>query len=735
MPVFKVKVNRKIFVSQETGFGVFLVRVEGSRESRVIVGSLHALSVGDFLEIEGEESEHPRFGRQIKVSRFEFIRPQDGEGIARYLASGRFKGIGKKTAQRIVDHFGQATFEVLENAPERLREVPGLKKSLVATVQDSMRGSRVLRDLTVRLTPFGVGQETVYRIHREFGDLAPVLIVGDPYLLIERVRGVGFKVADAIARAVGIAKTDPQRLRAGIFFVLQQAEFQRGDLYVPRDELLQKCSWLLDVADCDVFAVLERLLERGELRSVELPEPCILSPQNEMIETAAARRLQRLAREGDGIVEPAVDFAAVFTRLALELSAEQKQAVLAAVRNRLTVITGGPGTGKTTIIRAIIEILRANGRPILVAAPTGRAAKRIEESSFCQASTIHRLLKFNPETGQFVHNAQNPLPAGAVIVDEFSMVDSFILFSLLQALADDTQLIIIGDKDQLPSVGPGNVLRDMIQSGLFQTIYLKRNFRQDRGSLIVENACRVNGGEPLVFPKPDPDADFIFLPVREESQVLDKVERILRRYQEEYPFNSAALQVLVPMYRGDAGIDRINQMVQEKFNPEPFLLRREKAAFKRLDKVMQTRNDYDKGVFNGDLGVVEDYHAADKLMQVDFDGWTVEYGADELDELTLSYAVSVHKSQGSEYDIVVLCLLPSHARMLSRELFYTALTRARRKLLLLSDEETVARAVANSQPVRRRTLLTLRLSEAFAAKSPPGGDLPGPRHGSSGAMV
>jgi len=735
LPVFKVKISRKIFVSQETGFGVFLVRVEGSRESRVIVGNLHALSVGDFLEIEGEESEHPRFGRQIKVSRFEFIRPQDGEGIARYLASGRFKGIGKKTAQRIVDHFGQATFDVLENAPERLREVPGLKKSLVATVQDSMRGSRVLRDLTVRLTPFGVGQETVYRIHREFGDLAPAMVEGDPYLLIERVRGVGFKVADTIARALGIAKTDPQRLRAGIFFILQQAEFQRGDLYVPRDELLQKCSWLLDVADCDVFAVLEKLIERGELRLAELPEPCVLTPQNEMIEMAAARRLQRLAREGDGIAEPAVDFAAVFAKLALELSQEQKQAVLAAVRNRLTVITGGPGTGKTTIIRAIIEILRANGRPILVAAPTGRAAKRIEESAFCQASTIHRLLKFNPETGQFVHNAQNPLPAGAVIVDEFSMVDSFILFSLLQALADDTQLIIIGDKDQLPSVGPGNVLRDMIQSGLFHTIYLKRNFRQDRGSLIVENACRVNGGEPLVFPKPDPDADFIFLPVREEAQVLDKVERILRRYQEDYPFNSAALQVLVPMYRGDAGIDRINQMVQEKFNPEPFLLRREKAAFKRLDKVMQTRNDYDKGVFNGDLGIVEDYHAADKLLQVNFDGWSVEYAADELDELTLSYAVSVHKSQGSEYDIVVLCLLPSHARMLSRELFYTAITRARRKLLLLSDEVTVARAVANSQPVRRRTLLTLRLSEAFAANPPIGGGLQGPQRGPSGAVL
>ncbi|HSQ35911.1 MAG TPA: AAA family ATPase, partial [Candidatus Binatia bacterium] len=535
-----------------------------------------------------------------------------------------------------------------------------------------------------------------------------------PYLLIERIRGVGFKVADTIARAVGIARTDAQRLRAGILYVLQQGEFQRGDLYTPRDELLATCAWLLDIDDSDIAAALERLVERGELRIVGLPEPCVLTPRNELIEKAAARRLHCLAQAGAAIEEPAVDFDSVFETLSLELTAEQKQAVLAAVRNRLTIITGGPGTGKTTIIRAIIEVLKANRKSIMIAAPTGRAAKRIEESSLYQASTIHRLLKLNPENGQFVHGAQNPLKTDAIIVDEFSMVDASILYALLQALADKTQLIIIGDKDQLPSVGPGNVLRDMIQSGYFHTIYLNRNFRQNQDSLIVENAFRVNSGEPLLFPAYSPELDFVFLPVRNEAQVLEKVESIVRYYQSEYPFNSTAMQILMPMYRGDAGIDQINRLIQDKFNPEPLLLKKEKLAFKRLDKVMQTKNDYDKQVFNGDLGVIEDYDVRDKQLQVSYDGAIVEYGADELDELTLSYAVSVHKAQGSEYDIVVLGLLPSHARMLSRELFYTAITRARKKLILLSDEATVARACANSQPTLRKTLLPLRLKEAFS---------------------
>ena len=466
------------------------------------------------------------------------------------------------------------------------------------------------------------------------------------------------------------------------------------------------------MADSDVAEVLEKLLERGELRSAAAPEPCILTPQNELIEAAAARRLFQLAQNPDPVAEAAVNFEAVFEALALELSAEQKQAVLAAIRDRLIIITGGPGTGKTTIIRAIIEIMKANGRPILLAAPTGRAAKRIEESALCQASTIHRLLKFNPETGQFAHNAHNPLPAGAVIVDEFSMVDSFILYSLLQALADDTQLIIIGDKDQLPSVGPGNVLRDLIQSGYFHTIYLEAQFppgpgQPDRGERLPRQQRRA---APLSRPRPGGGLRFPGgargSPGPGEGGAHPAL--LPGRLSVQFPF-PAGPGAHVPRRRRH----RPHQPdgpgeVQSRAVPAEKGEGRPSSAWTRSCRPGTTTT---RGCSTATWGSWRTTTPPTRCCWSTIDGWIVEYAADELDELTLSYAVSVHKSQGSEYDVVVLCLLPGHARMLSRELFYTAITRARKKLILLSDEATVARACANSQPVLRRTLLPLRLRE------------------------
>lgn len=713
MSSFKAKVVRKIFSAADSGFGVFKVHPLGARESTVITGNLFDVKEGDFLLIEGEETEHPRFGRQIKVLSFTPILPQDTEGIAKYLASGRIRGIGSKTAEKIVEHFGAMTFHVLENNPERLSEIPGIRKAIIDETRRSFKDNKILRDLSARLLPFAVGGDTIFKIFQEFGEQSFSILEQNPYILVERVRGIGFKTADAIGRAFRIEAGHPSRIRAGVQFTLAQYVVQNGHMCISEEELRRRSATLLGLDDADVQVELENMVVSGQLQREPGPEAVLVSGFDHLVEATIAKRLHHLSRSLFAGHEIPVDFAFIFQQLAVSLTEEQKQAVSAAMGNRITIITGGPGTGKTTIIRAIVEACRAEKRHVLLAAPTGRAAKRIEESTLYKASTIHRLLKVNPETGRFVHNEANPLRADVIIIDEFSMVDAYLLYSLLNAVAPDTRLVIIGDKDQLPSVGPGNVLRDLIVSDYFPVTYLNRNFRQSQNSLIVENAYRIQSGDDLLFPAYSDELDFVLLRVAGERQAAQKIEGIVRYYYEEFRRPEPVFQILAPMYRGEAGIDRLNQMIQERFNPEPFLVKKEKTAFKRLDKVMQLRNDYEKEVFNGDQGIVQDYDRDENTLIVNFDGLMVEYSGEELDDLTLSYTISIHKSQGSEYDIIVLVLLPGHAVMLNRELLYTAVTRARKRLLLLSDEATVRRACANSMPLQRKTLLPKRLKEMF----------------------
>lgn len=712
----KVKVLKRIFFSEESGYGVFKVTVKGSREQTVIVGNLFDVNEGDFLEITGEEFNHPTYGHQIKVAAYKSILPEDKEGMVLYLSSGRIKGVGQKTAERIVDKFGKDTFNILQDNPDRLREVKGVKKFIIADIKESMKESKTIRELTVKLAPYGIGNETVFKIFKEFGDDSFAVLEQNAYILIDRVRGIGFRIADTIARGFGVAGNDINRVKAAVHFLISNYEQQNGDLYVEQPELTKRCAALLDVDPKEVEACIDTMVERNELVREEIPEKVVLSQKNYAIEKMIAKRLFSLTDQDVSLPQVEVDFDFIAGKTSVELTDEQKEAVVSAVGNRITIITGGPGTGKTTIIRAIIESFQKEEKTVLVAAPTGRAAKRVEEAAFYRASTIHRMLKIDPETRHFVHNESNPLQADAVIVDEFSMVDSFIFFSLLKAISQHTRLIIIGDKDQLPSVGPGNVLRDIIKCGYFAIIYLSRNFRQTKDSLIIDNAYRINSGERLLFKPYSEDLDFVFVRVSGEAQALEKVLGILEYYKNNFPFNSPDIQVLVPMYRGDAGIDNINERIQERFNPEPFIVKKERSAFKRRDKVMQLKNNYEKMVFNGEQGIISDFDPEKKRLHVDFDGNLVEYDVSELEELTLSYAVSVHKAQGSEYDMLVLVLLPSHSIMLNRELFYTAVTRAKRKILLVSDEATVNRAVTNASPSERKTLLPLRLTEVFEGR-------------------
>jgi len=716
LATFRIRIQKRIFYSETTGFGVFRVSGLPAGKNRVIVGELLDVSEGDTLDVKGRFIHHSRFGEQFRVEEYRAVMPGDHAGITAYLSSRGIRGLGRKTAEKIVAQFGKETLEILQERPQDLLRVKGVGRSLVEQIRTSFKDRRILRELTVRLAPAGIGTATILRVVREYGEQSLLVLESDPYVLVDSVRGVGFRIADTIARAMGIPAQDPRRLNRGIDHVLEQAENQYGDLFMERHRLVVAAVRLLDVDEELVLDAVQNQIERGRLVEERDTEPLVLSLRNHWVEAESARMLKRMV---DREISKAVsDLGPALKGIDPPLTSEQRDAVSAAVSHPVTVITGGPGTGKTTIIRAVIETFSMSHLRVKVAAPTGRAAKRIEEATGFPASTIHRLLKVSPETRRFTHDESNPLPVDAVVVDEFSMVDIHLFYALLRALDARTRLVVIGDKDQLPSVGPGNVLRDMIQSGYFPLVSLHRNFRQTGDSLIVENAYRINSGDSLVLKPYGPELDFVFVRVSTPAQAASKVLGILEHLAPRYMVNSAELQILAPMYRDEAGIDRLNAVIQERFNPEPVCLSREQMRFKRGDKVMQLKNDYDRDVFNGEQGVVTDFNDDEKKIIVDFDGRFTEYAVDETEDLTLAYAMSIHKSQGSEYDCVILVLLPQHAMMLNREIFYTAVTRARKRLFLVSHEAALQPALANSTPNRRRTRLPQRLRETFENRSP-----------------
>lgn len=676
-----------------------------------MVGELLDVSEGDILDVKGEFTRHPRFGEQFRVVQSEPVLPGDQEGLVAYISSRGIRGLGRRTSEKIVSEFGGDTLNVLQEKPEDLFRVKGVGRSLVEQIKASFKDRRILRELTVRLAPAGIGAATILKIIREYGDQSELVLQSDPYCLVDSVRGIGFRIADKIAGSMGIQADDPRRLRRGLDHILEQAENQYGDLFLERYRLVASSARLLDVGEDLVQEQLQFQIDRERLVEEMDGESLILSLRNHRVEVETARVLgEMFSRDLPEVIS---EMEPVFQALDPPLTSEQQEAVRTAVSHPVTVITGGPGTGKTTIIRGIIEIFSRSHMRVKIAAPTGRAAKRIEEATSFPASTIHRLLKVNPETRRFTHDASNPLPVDAVVVDEFSMADIHLFYALLGALDSRTRLVVIGDKDQLPSVGPGNVLRDMIHSGYFPLVSLHRNFRQTGDSMIVENAYRINAGDQLILKPYREDLDFVYIRVTEPQQAAGKVMGILNHLAAHMPANSQDLQILAPMYRGPAGIDRLNSEIQERFNPRPVCFSREQNRFKPDDKVMQLKNNYEKDVFNGEQGIVADFDKEEKKLVVDFDGRFIEYAGDETDELTLAYAMSIHKSQGSEYDSVILILLPQHAVMLNREIFYTAVTRARRRLYLISHETALQPALANSTPNQRRTLLPRRLREVF----------------------
>ena len=714
-----------IFRNEENGYSVIQVRV--GRESLTVVGTLPALAAGEQILLSGSWVEHPQYGKQWKATGCEIRKPTTLLGIERYLGSGLIHGVGPATAKLLVQEFGARTLDILSEHPERLTEVPGIGKKRAAQLAQSFQEQYAAREAMVFLQSYGVPPSLAVKISRVYGTDAQRKIRENPYRLIDDIEGVGFLTADRIALSLGIPQDSEFRLRAGLKYVLQEAAGGEGHTFLPRNMLLEKAARALRVDGELLLHQLDALLFAREIIAVDLDnqDALMLSPYF-YAEKEIARYLRLLMGAAQGMMKNAVqsNIRDYEKSNGIQFSENQRRAVSEAVSRGLLVITGGPGTGKTTIINCILSLL---GKDVLLAAPTGRAAKRMSEATGHEAKTLHRLLEFAGDEGKFQRDEQNPLDCTCVIVDEMSMVDVFLMRSLLRALKPGTRLILVGDADQLPSVGAGNVLGDILSSGVIPSVRLTDIFRQSEESLIVLNAHRINHGEAPVLNRKDSDFFFERKPFAENAAEAI-VGLCSRRLPAFLKTNDPArdIQVLAPTKKSGAGVYTLNEMLQAALNP-PAPGKHEityaNTIFRLGDKVMHIKNNYQlpwrteggeegEGVFNGDVGFVTGVDLQDRIVTVLYDDERiVEYDYQQLEELELAYCLSVHKSQGSEFPCVVMPVLGGPPRLLTRNLFYTALTRARKLVVLVGREESIADMVRNDHIALRYTTLRQRLQE------------------------
>ncbi|MBI3127212.1 MAG: ATP-dependent RecD-like DNA helicase [Candidatus Tectomicrobia bacterium] len=744
-------IERVRFRAEDTGYTVLVIVPDELAESVVAVGHLGALREGERVRFEGEWKDHPRYGRQFQVRVAQPLAPATAEGIEKFLAAGPVKHIGPALARRIVERFGERTLEVFDQEPQRLLEIPGLGQKKLAEALDSWRSHGEAREVMLFLQQNGLSLHLAEKIFRAYGAQAIPILRENPYRLATDIFGVGFRTADRVARQIGFPQDDPARCAAGALYLLQQLSERDGHVFVPWRGAAEEAAGLLGVEPARVEEALESLRRQGAVVVEEAAgERRLYAKALHASECEVARRLAGLLKtpRDEARLESALRGLGVsggnlrerlrrLAQRALEggqATGDQARAIEDALAEKALVVTGGPGTGKTTIVNAVTRLYGQLGLQVLLAAPTGRAAKRLAEVTGHEASTIHRLLEYSWTLGGFARNASQPLAADAVIIDEASMLDIHLAASLLRAVPDMATFVLVGDVDQLPSVGPGNVLRDVIESGGVPVVRLKEVFRQAKESLIVENAHRVNGGEmPLEAPPEREGADFFFIEEADPARCADLIvelcrERIPRRFGLD-PIQD--IQVLAPMQRGVLGVRSLNERLQEALNPAgggPLLLSGGRA-FRKGDKLIQIRNNYDKNVFNGDIGVVERVDPAEGALWAAFDGEIVEYTAGSLDEVVHAFAVTVHKSQGSEYPAVVVPLHTQHFPMLQRNLVYTALTRARRLAVFVGTKKALAIALKNARVRRRWSRLAERLRSAAglppaAAGEPPAEPMP-----------
>ncbi|MBW3624106.1 MAG: ATP-dependent RecD-like DNA helicase [Armatimonadetes bacterium] len=719
-------VDRVTFHSEESGYSVLRLLTREQPEPVTVVGGFPNPNAGESLLLFGRWTQHPKFGPQFQAERFQVKQPATVFAIQKYLGSGLIKGVGPVMAKRLVAQFGEDTLRVIEEEPERLVEAEGIGKKRVELITRAWSEQKEIQNIMLFLQGHGVSATYAVKIYKAYGDRAIEQVTENPYRLAEDIWGIGFKTADKIAQALGLAADAPARLEAGEMYALTQAQ-DAGHCYLPRETMIRTAAELLGV-DPDVLeAPLSRLVEEGKVvaEALEDGSEALFHPALYHTEVGIAGLLGRLLREGvrDDLTpdRAAAGVAKIAEREGIALSEEQQEAVVKGLLERVLVITGGPGVGKTTTTRTLVQALRFRKRRVVLASPTGRAAKRLSEVVGAEAKTLHRLLEFDPSNMGFKHNADAPLDLDTLIVDEASMLDANLFYQLLKALPGHAQLILVGDVDQLPSVGAGNVLRDLIESGVLPVARLTQVFRQAASSLIITNAHRINAGEMpvLVPPAQRGEADCLFIEAEEPEEVASMIAGVVSRSLTRLGFPPKSAQVLCPMNRGTVGAGNLNRVLQETLNPArngaPEVTRMGRT-FRSGDRVIQLRNNYDKEVFNGEIGEVAGIDMEDQKIAVAFPEARVSYEFSELDELQLAYGLSIHKAQGSEYPAVVLPVHTQHYTMLAKNLLYTALTRAKRMVVMVGTRKAIGMAVRNAEVSRRNTRLQARLREAYEGK-------------------
>jgi exodeoxyribonuclease V alpha subunit len=724
--------ERVVYSNEENAWSVVRLAVAGAREPVTAVGNLLGVQPGESLRLSGEWVDDPRHGRQFRVASYTTVVPATVGGIEKYLGSGLIPGVGKVMASRLVAAFGLETLDVIENQPQRLKEVGGIGPKRSAEIRRAWDEQREIKEVMIFLQSHGVSTSYAIKIFKSYGSLAIRWVRDNPYRLAVDIHGIGFATADRIAASLGISRLAPQRLEAGALHVLGEAA-DRGHLYLPRRRLVEDAERLLEAGEAPIDLAVTALAANGLVEIEAAPtattpatsagtaeaDSAVYLKALHAAETGVAARVRALLAQAPLPLEIDVGRALEWFEKGenLTLAPQQRQAIRAGLTGKVLVITGGPGTGKTTLVRGLVKILARKGQRVLLAAPTGRAAKRLAEATGGEAATLHRLLEYNPKNG-FDRNRERPLSCDLLIVDEASMLDAVLAHNLLRAVPDEGRLVLVGDVDQLPSVGPGQVLGDLIASGVVEVVRLTEIFRQAERSLIVVNAHRVQRGQMPVLESIDKEGDFFFVERRNAEEALRTLTQLVaHRIPARFGFDPVEqIQVLTPMKRGLLGSANLNSVLRELLNPHGQALTRGTHTLRVGDKVMQVRNNYDLEVWNGDIGRVHAVNEEDQQLHVLFDGREVIYDVAALDELALAYACSIHKAQGSEYPCVVIPLHTQHYVMLQRNLLYTGITRAKRLAVLVGETKALATAVSNHRVHQRHSGLAERLRDGSPSR-------------------